>query len=463
MAGRKVVQAIGPSYQIADRKAGVQRAVNLRVRVIEGEGEPNMLVLESVEGLRPFLTMPATDRGTFASDRGRFFVVAGNTLYEVTASGAYTARGTLASSSGFVCMENNNTQLIVVDGPNGYLLTFASNAFGQITDPDWRGSRWVEELNGSFVLVPDDQPDQFYLSGIDDGATYDALDFSSSDAQPDDIVTHRVMKQELYLFNQRSTEVWVYSGDADFPLVRYNSTPIDIGCVGLRAAVVTSDSMFWVGGTGVGSGVLYEMRGHSPARVSTDAVEQALAASTDISKARIWCYQIEGAEFIGLDAPGFKTTWVYNLATQKWHEQARLVDGDWQQWPAELISYFSGKHYAAAGDKLYVIDNTLTTIGAEQMSFERTWPHLVLPSLEPVNYRGLEVSMTTGNGGAVTLEISNDGGAGWGSPLRRSLGAIGRRMERIRWLGLGSAVDRVFRLRWLGAGPTTIYSASVDA
>ena len=246
-------------------------------------------------------------------------------------------------------------------------------------------------------------------------------------------------------------------------MVRYNSTPIDIGCVGLRAAVVTSDSMFWVGGTGVGSGVLYEMRGHSPARVSTDAVEQALAASTDISQARIWCYQIEGAEFIGLDAPGFKTTWVYNLATQKWHEQARLVDGDWQQWPAELISYFSGKHYAAAGDKLYVIDNTLTTIGAEQMSFERTWPHLVLPSLEPVNYRGLEVSMTTGNGGAVTLEISNDGGAGWGSPLRRSLGAIGRRMERIRWLGLGSAVDRVFRLRWLGAGPTTIYSASVDA
>ena len=51
----------------------------------------------------------------------------------------------------------------------------------------------------------------------------------------------------------------------------------------------------------------------------------------------------------------------------------------------------------------------------------------------------------------------------WGSPLRKSLGAIGRRMERIRWLGLGSAMDRVFRLRARGAGPVTLRSAVVDA
>ncbi len=462
MAGRPYVPAIGPSGQLADRKAGSQRSVNLRLRLSD---ETGALVLETVEGLRTVVTMPAEIRGLYTSDEvsARHFVVAGSTLYEVAANGTYTARGALASSSGFVSMKNGLYQLIIVDGANGYVFTYATNTLAQITDPDWRGSRWVEELNGTFIFVPYDQPDQFYISAIDDGSNFDALDFSSSDAQPDPIVTHRVMKQELFLFNRRSTEVWIYDGAADFPLVRYNSTPIDIGCVGLRAAIVTSDSMFWIGNTGVGSAIVYEMRGHQPFRVSSDAVEQALSLSTDISQARIWCYQIQGAEFIGITAPGVATTWVYNLAVQQWHEQALLLNGEWIQWPADKINYFAGLHYASSGSTLYALDASIDTVAGAAMGFERTWPHLVNPSMEPVSYRGLEVSLTTGSGGDITLEISNDGGSVWGSPLRRTLGAIGRRMERIRWLGLGSAVDRVFRLRWSGSGQTTLHRCVVDA
>jgi hypothetical protein len=460
MAGRKVIQAVGPSYQRSDRKASVQRSVNLRLRNTDS-GQ----VLESIEGLRELVTLPADIRGTYTTDEGRWFVVAGAVLYEVTSAGTYTARGTLASSSGFVSMKNGLYQLVIVDGPSGYVFSFATNTLAQITDSDWRGSRWVEELNGTFVFVPDDAPDQFYISAIDDGSSFDALDFSSSDAQPDNIITHRVLKQELYLFNKRSTEVWIYTGD-EFPLVRYNSTPIDIGCVGLRAATVTSDSMFWVGCTDRGSGLVYEMRGHSPVRVSQDAVEQAIAASSDISAARMWAYQIDGAEFVGLDAPDMPTAWVYNLATQEWHEQAKLVAGAWTQWPVDQISYFDNTHFATSGATIYVIDKALDTIDGEAMSFERTWPHLSAPSMEPITYAGLEVSVTTGGKtgvGAITLELSNDGGYVYGPPLRKTLGAIGARTERIRWLGLGSAENRVFRLRWSNAGPSSLYEAAVDA
>lgn len=462
MAGSRFVPAVGPSYQLADRKSSVQRSMNLRLRAIEEGGDDNTLVLEPIEGLRTFVTMPATIRGTYETDKGRWFVVAGPSLYEVAADGTYTLRGGLVSSSGFVSMKNGITQLLIVDGTNGYVFTFATNVLARITDPDWRGSHWVEELNGQFIFVPDDEPDQFYLSSVDDGSSFDALDFSSSDAQPDDIVTHRVMKQELFLFNARSTEVWIYAGSPDFPLVRYNSTPIDIGCVGLRAAVVTSDSMFWVGGTSLGTGIVYEMRGHAPRRVSQWAVEQAIAGSNNLAELTLWCYQIAGAEFVGVNAPGMSTTWVYNLATQQWHEQGLLVSGSWVPWPAQQITFANRSHYAAVDDKLYALDDTLDTVGSDPMSFERTWPHMVTPPMEPISYIGLEVSMKTGGGGDITLELSNDGGSVWGSPLRRSLGAIGRRMERIRWLGLGSAINRVFRLRWMGNGPSTLYRANVD-
>lgn len=461
MAGKKYVPAIGPSGQLKDRKSAIQRSVNLRLRMVDSQ-----LVLEGVEGLTLRVTLPADIRGLYTSDEGRMFAVAGATLYEVASDGATTSRGSLASSSGYVSMKNGLDQLIVVDGPNGYVFTFATNTLAPITDTDWRGSRWVEELNGQFIFVPDDQPDQFYLSAIDDGSNFDALDFSSSDAQPDNIVTHRVMKQELFLFNARSTEVWIYTGDTDFPLTRYNSTPIDIGCVGLRAAVVSTDSMFWVGATDKGAGLVYEMRGHQPVRVSTEAVDEALAAASDLSGVVMWAYQVAGAEFVGLNIPGAATTWVFNVALEQWHEQARLVDGAWVQWPVDQVAFFENTHFAAWGDSLYVIDADADTVGDEAMSFERTWPHLVSPSMEPVSYRGLEVSMTTGGkdgNGAITLELSNDGGSVWLPPLRRSLGAIGRRMERIRWLGLGSAINRVFRLRWSGAGPATMYGATVDA
>lgn len=463
MAGRKEIQCVGPSYQLTDRKAAVQRAINLRMRQISGLGENNQVVLESVEGLATFVTMPATIRGLFASDQDRWFIVAGNTLYELDADGTQTVRGTLVTNTGFVSMKNGLFQLVIVDGPNGYIFTFATNLLVQIIDPDWRGSHWVEELNGTFIFVPYDEPDQFYISAIDDGSSFDALDFSSSDAQPDNIVTHRVTKQELILFNARSTEVWIYTGAADFPLVRYNSTPIDVGCVGLRAASNTSDSLFWIGRTRFGQGIVYEMRGHQPMRVSTDAVEQSLRSSSDLSQAVMWAYQVEGAELLGINAPGAPTTWVYNLATLQWHEQATLVAGDWAQWPVDQTSFFGSQHYGSAGANLYRISDTEYTIGGEVFVRERTWPHLMAGSMEPIPYRGLELACTTGNGGTITLEISNDGGYVWLPPLLRLLGAVGRRMQRIRWLGLGAAVDRVFRLRCTDAVPLTIHSAAVDA
>jgi hypothetical protein len=63
----------------------------------------------------------------------------------------------------------------------------------------------------------------------------------------------------------------------------------------------------------------------------------------------------------------------------------------------------------------------------------------------------------------VTLEISNDGGITFGPMLQRSLGVTGRRMQRIRWLRLGTAINRVFRIRCSDNVPFAIHSAAVDA
>jgi hypothetical protein len=463
MAGRTEIKCIGPSYSLGDRKAAVQRSINLYMQQVEGLGEDKQVILVSAPGLEVFASLGATARGAFNCD-GRLFVVAGSSLYEVSSAGALTLRGALVGTYGPVSMAYGRDQLVIVDGANGYVLNLMTNAYGQITDPDWRGSNTVEEIDGYFVFAAPGT-DQFYISAIDDAASLDALDFSSADAKPDNIVSFRVHKRELILFGTRSAEVWIDSGGADFPFTRYNSTPIDIGLVGTRAHAICADALCYVGNTDRGRGYVYEMRGHQPTRISTQAVEEALAASTDISQCSMWSYHVSGNEFLGLNAPGMATSWVYDFSIRQWHERGEYIEGEWNPSRVEFVISYEGLQLGIGGAYIYRMGSDVHSLAGDALVRERTWPHLMAPSFEPVSYRGLDLACTTGGAAAgnITLEVSNDGGYVFGPPLMRSLGAVGRYMQRVRWLLLGTSRDRVFRLRCSDAVALNIHAAAVDA
>lgn len=462
MAGSPIVQAIGPSYHLTDRKAAVQRAVNWRLQQVLALGEDKKVILAASEGWTTELDLGVAARGIFATE-DRMFIVAGTQLLEYVA-GATVVRGAV-DAGGRVCMEDGSQQLVIAGGLSGYVLNLTTNVLALITDPDWRGSYSVAELNGTFIFVALDQPDQFFLSAIDNGSDFDALDFSSSDAQPDSLKCVRVLKQEAFLFGSRSTEVWVYVADDTFPLVRYNATPIDIGVVGKDAVVRAADTLVFVGCTERGTGIVYMMQGHQPVRISTDAVEQCLQASgVDLSQCSLWALQTVGAELVGVNAPGLETTWCWDAATREWHELGELVSGEWTPLRIDQVASFGGRHYGIAGTKLYRMDAAVATIGGDPMTFERTWPHLMSPAYEPVSFHELRMQCTTGGevAGNITLECSNDGGYVFGPPLLRTLGAVGRRMAPVRWNFLGAALDRVFRVRTTGVR-VNIHGANLDA
>ena len=461
MAGNRTIECIGPSYMLADRKSAVQRAVNLFLTQIEGVGEDRQLILRSAPGITSYITASAVIRNMYNAD-GRWFVVSGDTLYEVV-SGALTFRGTLISSSGYVGMRHGEDQLVLVDGTNGYVLRLVDNTFTRITSTNWRGSTDVDYLDGYFIFIAPDT-EQFYISAIDDATLLDALDFSSADSQPDNIIAVRVFKRDLYLFGTRTAEPWVDAGGADFPFVRYNATPIQVGAVSKRAVIIAADSIVFVGATDRGRGYVYQMMGYQPVRISTQAVEEAInAVGVDFSSCRMWTYHVEGNEFIAVEADGMSTTWVYDASTKQWHERAQWLSGDWDVLGLDFVTYVNGEHYAASGSTIVRLDSSSNVLLSGPLVRERTWPHLISPSFEPINYAGLELNVMTGYGGNITLEISNDGGFVYGSPLQRSLGAIGRYAQRIRWVGLGSANDRVFRLRVSDDVPFSIYGAAVEA
>ena len=463
MAGQQVLQAVGPSYYLNDRKSAVQRSINLWMMAIEGLGEQNAPVLESAPGLSLFYTFPGSIRGMRNAD-GRLFVVAGSGLYESTSTGV-VSRGTLATSSGYVSMVNGENQLALVDGANLYVLDLKTNTLAASTSAGWLGSNLVEFMDGYFIFA-EPSTERFYISSVDDASTLNALDFSSADTQPDDVIAIAVARHELFLMGSRSIEVWINSGASDFPFVRYQGTPIDVGIVGYRAFTGAGSAFVWVGQSIKGGPYVYQLNGYQPQRISTQSVEQQLAKVTDLSQVRCYSYQEAGAEFVAIDGPGLQTTWVYDLALQQWHERGELSNGQWSPSRIEHVSFYNGRLYAAGGTKLYTMSRNYRDLAGDPLVRERTWAHLVSPSYEPVSYRALELRCTTGDttAGNITLEVSNDGGAVFGAPLIRSLGAPGRRVSRVRWGPLGTCPaggSRVHRIRCSDAVPLTIQGATI--
>jgi len=458
MAARDFAQCVGPSYHLADRKAAIQSAINCYPQ----ELSDGHWMMASAPGEVLIASMGAVARGSrTVADSDRMFWVGGDTLYEVSTEGVLTQRGKLSTRLGRVGMAENKTQLAIVDGPYLYIFNLVTDDFTQITADGWRGSNDVHELDGYFIFV-DPDTDQFYLSAIDDGTNLDALDFSSADSVPDNIVAHIVSHRQAWFFGPLSGEIWINSGDAAFPFVRYPSYTLDVGCMGPHALIQAADTIFWIGRTRKGSGIVYMIVGNQPQRVSTQAVEEALRGSSDLSSAEMWSYQIEGHEFIGIDAPGLSSTWVYDAATRQWAERAEWADG-WQPRRSRLVATSQGQQFAGDADGNIVrFDRGVNNLAGRPLVRERTWPHLKQPSLEPINYLGVELDMLTGYGGNVTLEISNNGGYTFFAPLLRQLGAIGRWMQRIRWNGLGTAANRVFRIRCSDDVPFAIYSATVN-
>lgn len=448
---------VGPSYTLAVRQASAQRSVNLYLQTMETPSKA-AYILRQVPGLTSLAPLGAAIRGAICAANRSFFV-AGSTLYEVSGSTA-TSRGTLLTSSGEVGMAWGTTQLVITDGPNGYVFTLASNAFAQITDSEFPGSDRVEYLGGYFILKsPDTQ--QFLLTAIDDAATIDALDYASAESSPDDIVAHIVSNQRLYLLGEKTAEVWFLAGGVDFPMARSSGETVDVGCIAKWSVRRLDLGFAFIGQDENGSGMVYRVAGGPPSRISTTAVEEALQSSTDLAAATAWVYQDHGQTFYCINAPGLGSTWVYEVSTNAWHERADINGlGQFVQHRATHHIYNGGHLVGASDGVVYSMSRGVTTFDGDPIVCERTSPNEATPSRDVVQYSEFVLDCQTGEAASgtpmVELSWSNDGGATFGNPVTRSAGALGNRYQRLVWRMLGRAIDRVWRVRFSADAPFSI-------
>jgi hypothetical protein len=383
-------------------------------------------------------------RGAHEMNGVPYFVIDGK-LYSMSASYVLTDHGQI-DGSGRVSMADNGTQMLVlVPGGNGYIYNHVTDSFAQITDADFTANgnpQQVVYIDGYFCLTTDSK--KFIVSALNDGLSYNALDFGTAESDPDEIVAPVVFKNQLFIGGSQTIEAFQNIGGADFPFQRTGlflskgiSSPFSIQSI--------QDTFVFVGAGANESPAIWALSGNSVAKISTTAIDKELSALTEdqVKDIYSWAYADKGAYFVGFALP--ETTLVYDAISKRWHERKSLVNGSLgayrvnaliraynELWAGDFVDGRIGR----VSQDIYTEygNNILRTIVTQP--FQNNMESFVLPELE------LTVESGVGNSDAmdpkVGLERSTDGKL-WSDARYRSIGKTGEYNRRVIWNRNGRA------------------------
>ena len=484
---------LGSSYVARSINAADNRMINLFPEVIpEGGKEPGFL--NRAPGLELLQTVgsgPIRALWAHQTNGADFYVVSGTEVFKMTSTSATPVKLGNVIDGGPVSIADNGTQIFFACNGPSYIYNEVTNEFKQITDVDFPGAVTVGYLDGYFVFnEPNSQ--RVWVTQLLDGTSIDPLDFASAEGSPDGLVAVNVDHREAWLFGTDSVEVWYDSGSPDFPLTRIQGAFNEIGCVAAFSIAKLDNSLFWLGTDARGQGIVYKANGYTGQRVSTHAIEYAIAQYGNISDAVAYTYQQEGHGFYVLTFPSANATWVYDAATQAWHERAGLVNGAFTRHRSNCQCNFGGETIVGDFENGNIYKYSLEVYadnGAPQKwlrswralptgqnNLKRTAQHsLQLDAESGVglngftteqvfylttqsgdnlitqndNYIAAEITSTTLADPKVMLRWSDDGGHNWSNEHWTSMGGIGKFGQRIIWRRLGMTTrirDRVYEV-----------------
>lgn len=450
---------IGPSYVYEDLEFDAQRSVNLMLMKSESETSKDVGAMVGTPGLVEFCDTGYNRIRGGLKTKGRVFVCAANKVIEIYEDGTQSVRGTINSTNGFVSMASNGSEVCLVDGAEGWILTLSDNSFNQITGGGWSGADTVTFIDGYFIFN-DPQTGKYYISALYSGATIDALEFATAEGGPDDLVGVASLRRDLWLFGENTIEVAQNTGDADFPFQRVQGAFIEYGCVSKGTIAKAANTLFWVSADEQGQGMVFMTEGYGPRKISTNAVDEALQSYRDLSEAWAYTYQEKGTYYYCLNFASANTTWVYDVNLDQWHERAyfNVNTGQYERHRGNVHIYAFGKHLIGdyENGKIYEQKLSYYDDAGTPIRRMRTCPHLADGGEDQLFHERLTLIMKTGVGlndgededvtPQVMMQFSDDGGSEFGNEHWKSAGKIGKRKWRVYWNRLGRSRDRVYKV-----------------
>jgi hypothetical protein len=435
------------SYTSRSRALSAERVVNMYPQ-IQPDGAKSPVALFSTPGLTSFSTVGTGPiRGLHVMD-GTLYVVSGTSIYKVGVGGSATLLGTIVGTAP-VYMVNNGAQILCVIDPYAYVVT--STTVTQVADTDFPGAATCAYLDG-YGIFNDPGTGQFWITSLLDFSGVDALDFATAESSPDDILRVFTDHGQLWLFGSDSIEIWVNTGAAAFPFERQPGSTIERGTAAAGSVAKLDSGVLWLGD----DRIVYMAQAYQPTRISTHAIEQAIAEYETISDAEAFTYTADGHTFYVLTFPTEAVTWVYDAATQQWHErESRASSLSIGRWRATGYASCYGKHLVGdyAAGTVWEMSHAVYAEGSNDLVRTIQCPPLYaegkrafMPSLEVDMEVGVGLSSGQGSAPQAVLQWSDDGGNTWSNEHWESIGPVGEYRTRVCWNRLGSFRQRTLRV-----------------
>ena len=422
----------------------------------------------------------------------------------ISANTMITAFGTGTGGTGTYTVSASQN----ISSETMYLLNFTQIPS---TDGAFSGGNTVDIVDNYFVY---NRPNTQQWGASDPlSPISQPLSYSSKDGAPDNLVSLIIDHREVYLLGEASSEVWIDVGASPFPFQRIPGTSTQHGIAAQFSMSRLGNSFAYVSRNSRGQGMIVQMNGYIPQRISTHAVENTLV-NQYIDDAIAWTYQLEGHECYVVSFPTINLTWVYDATTSMWHKWLYVTNGNvYGRHRGNCSAVFQGLVLCGdyANGKIYEIDPANYTDDGQMIRRLRRAPHLVsdlqrqyfdelqiqfqpgvgttgISVVMPITYINdpyyiaptatLTIGPTAifilGKGSTINtvdtttypqamLRWSNDGGSTWSREYWVTIGQLGKYKNRAIWRRLGMARDRVFEVVITDPVKPVIVSANLKA
>jgi hypothetical protein len=456
--------AIGPTYTGVAPVVDSEMAVNLIAEPVEANGKAAMYYTHVPGMSAPVARLNALggiQGGIYIN--GRRFFIANTILFELTGSPPQfdsVNLGTLALPVGpyvrySIAVNIRGNQLCIASNNATSLFDLTTNTFtASVSTPE--PFLEVDECDGYFLGLA--ESGNFYISAYQDGSTWDPLDFTFEQT-PDLTMGFKVCQRRVWMFGSNHAEVYVNSGNPNFPFMRDQSVYIETGAF-RNSLVIATNTLYGIAVNARGAVWAFRLDGVTLVPISTHAIAATWQQYATVRDVVPRAYQENGHEFVVFSFPSANTTWAYDTGTGFWaqrgiyNEASSLWERDWGEthiYDASLGLHLVGDY---RNTNIYLQSLQYHDFAGTPRRWTRRFPHvnadqtgILYDLVRLIVQTGVTGTLPPARPATITLRKSDDGGYTFSPRLwPASIGAAGQYGKRIDWTQLGYSTDRVFEI-----------------
>lgn len=487
--------------------------------------------MESLPGMKSVAAIGGRCRGCYVSTIGLkseastedMFVCMGSTLYRIGGNGEHEAIGRLSNNGSrisFAEAGGPRALLLVADGSSLYYYDLLEGGElkpiqlpervigegGTITPTHVAvvaGSIIVNDSGSGYAYYSKPYPlnsDTRQMFDIEDGKVqyeddgvtvkmktvesdrhvfeddYGAQQFLNGESSSDNLAALYAVGPTLYLFGQKSVDVF-QRGSGEFePWIRTSYTTTNsFGLESPNSIASVGGSVYFIASGAQYGKCVMRVTGTSFEKVSEDWLDDKLLRENTGSSYGM-CYSVGEHSFYCIQLNALGETWCLDMADGGWHQRTSrdMASGLETQWRAAGIAYFREKFYTFTVDGLmcefqsdYWYEDYPNGTRLPMIRHRQT--PVIADGLKPFTIEELDVECNVGTWSdyglkpMLLLEVSKDGGNTFGNVRSASMGRTGDYSHRVKWFNLGMNRLCVIRVTYSHPTELVLTSCSVRA